>query len=313
MSLPGRTQREFLGAQHKRTAMSHTRASAGATGSRTAQARLPWRTRQRGGFAIGLVAGLLIGLALALGVALYITKAPVPFVNKVPQRTAEQDTAETERNRNWDPNAPLGGKSAARPLGPAAVPVEGMASGAGVVAGAPSGPTAVRGLPLPLPLPLPGPGSGPGPGPGPASFGSAGSGTPTPVIATARDPAAILAGSTTTPPPSFGTHPPAPTAGTPGLGAARPVAPTAAATAISDPFVYFVQAGAFNRGEEAEQQRAKLALMGQSAKITEREQAGRTIYRVRLGPYATRDEADVLQGQMQQQGIGVQLVRVEKP
>ena len=49
---------------------------------------------QRGGFAIGLVVGLLIGLALALGVALYITKAPVPFINKVPQRTADQDAAE---------------------------------------------------------------------------------------------------------------------------------------------------------------------------------------------------------------------------
>ena len=62
---------------------------------------------QRGGFALGLVAGLLMGLALALGVALYITKAPIPFINKVPQRTAEQDTAEIERNRHWDPNACL--------------------------------------------------------------------------------------------------------------------------------------------------------------------------------------------------------------
>ena len=41
---------------------------------------------QRGGFAIGLIVGLLVGLALALGVALYVTKAPKPFVNKVPQR-----------------------------------------------------------------------------------------------------------------------------------------------------------------------------------------------------------------------------------
>ena len=49
---------------------------------------------------MGMVVGLLIGLALALGVALYITKAPIPFVNKVPQRTAEQDTAEAERNRS---------------------------------------------------------------------------------------------------------------------------------------------------------------------------------------------------------------------
>jgi hypothetical protein len=67
-------------------------------------------TGQRGGFVLGLVVGLLVGLALALGVALYITKAPVPFVNKVPQRTAEQDQAEQARNKNWDPNAPLAGK-----------------------------------------------------------------------------------------------------------------------------------------------------------------------------------------------------------
>ena len=54
---------------------------------------------QRGGFAIGVVVGLLSGLVLALGVALYIAKVPVPFVNKVPGRTAEQDNAEAERNR----------------------------------------------------------------------------------------------------------------------------------------------------------------------------------------------------------------------
>ena len=77
---------------------------------------------ERGGFVMGLVVGLLVGLALALGVALYITKAPVPFVNKVPQRTAEQDSAEVERNRNWDPNAPLAGKGVARPAPPAARP-----------------------------------------------------------------------------------------------------------------------------------------------------------------------------------------------
>ena len=65
---------------------------------------------QAGGFALGLVVGLLMGLALALGVALYITKAPVPFLNKVPQRTVEQDKAEAERNKNWDPNAPLAPK-----------------------------------------------------------------------------------------------------------------------------------------------------------------------------------------------------------
>ena len=68
---------------------------------------------QRGGFILGMIVGLLIGLALALAVALYVTKVPVPFINKVPQRTAEQDAAEAERNRNWDPNGPLSSPAAA--------------------------------------------------------------------------------------------------------------------------------------------------------------------------------------------------------
>ncbi|MBN8508142.1 MAG: hypothetical protein J0L57_05960, partial [Burkholderiales bacterium] len=77
---------------------------------------------RRGGFAIGFVVGLLAGLVVALGVALYVSKVPVPFVNKVPQRTPEQDAAEAERNKGWDPNAGLTGKPAGRPPAPAASP-----------------------------------------------------------------------------------------------------------------------------------------------------------------------------------------------
>lgn len=201
----------------------------------------------RGGFVLGLVAGLLIGLALALGVALYITKAPVPFVNKVPQRTAEQDSAEAQRNRNWDPNAALGGKAQPRPAapaasGPAAAPTA-AASAPPAVAVAPAAPSASR----------------------PA----------------ARDPAAILSG-----------------------------APTPALAGES--FIYFVQAGAYTRSEDAEQQRAKLALLGQSAKVTEREQAGRVVYRVRMGPYRTREDADALKTRLQESALETQIVRVEK-
>ncbi len=78
-------------------------------------------------------------------------------------------------------------------------------------------------------------------------------------------------------------------------------------------FVYFVQAGAYTRADEAEQQRAKLALLGQMAKITEREQNGRVVYRVRLGPVDARPEADRLQSKLQEAGIEAQLVRVERP
>jgi cell division protein FtsN len=108
----------------------------------------------------------------------------------------------------------------------------------------------------------------------------------------ARDPAAILSGGATPPPPA---------------AAAKPVLPGV------DPFVYFVQAGAYTRSEDAEQQRARLALLGQGAKVTEREQAGRTVYRVRLGPYNSREEADGVQAKLQEQTIEAQIVRVEKP
>jgi cell division protein FtsN len=238
------------------------------------------RHSQHGGFALGLVAGLLVGLALALGVALYITKAPVPFVNKVPQRTAEQDTAETERNRSWDPNAPLGGKNAPRP-------VDG--SGAGSTAGAPT-PTPV---PATLPPPVAAAPTAP-PGTSPAAPApNTGAAKP------AKDPASILAGGPTSPSSPPTTSPP-------------PAVVTSTAPAL-EAFVYFVQAGAYSRSEEAEQQRARLALMGQTAKITEREQAGRTMYRVRVGPFASRDPADALQSKLQEQSIESQIVRVERP
>jgi cell division protein FtsN len=221
---------------------------------------------QKGGFAMGLVAGLLIGLALALGVALYITKAPVPFVNKVPQRTAEQDKAETERNRDWDPNAALGGKAGARAANAASA-----ASAAAATASA-----------------LPAPGIQPATAVPAAAVPSASA-----AAKPARDPAAILAGE-------------------PAVAPAQVPAPRSTVV-VPEPFVFYVQAGAFTRTEDAEQQRAKLAMIGQAAKITEREQAGRTVFRVRLGPFPLRNDADALQTRLQEQGIESQIVRVEKP
>src|SRR3989344_527758 len=86
---------------------------------------------QRGGFFLGVIVGMLIGLAIALGVALYITKVPLPFIDKVPQRTAEQDAAEAEKNKNWDPNGPLYGKNPAKPRPVQVEPAASAASAGG--------------------------------------------------------------------------------------------------------------------------------------------------------------------------------------
>lgn len=216
--------------------------------------------RQRGGFFIGLVVGLLIGLAGALGVALYVTKAPIPFMNKVPSRTNAQDAAEIERNRNWDPNSALAGRN-------------------------------------------PAPGAS-----GAASDAVAGTSRPTLAAPTVIDP--VLT------PPSDATR----TARAPASGAAgQTAAPRASqattmatATAAGSPFMYFVQAGAYSRNEDAEQQRAKLAMMGTESKVTEREQGGRMVYRVRVGPFDRREDAESAKDKLGSSGVDAALVAVQK-
>ena len=71
--------------------------------------------QQRGGTILGFIIGVVVGLAAALVVAVYVTKVPVPFVNKGQSRSADQDAAEAKKNKDWDPNAPLYGKNPAKP------------------------------------------------------------------------------------------------------------------------------------------------------------------------------------------------------
>ena len=93
------------------------------------------------------------------------------------------------------------------------------------------------------------------------------------------------------------------------LAAAR--AGTAPAPTV-DPFTYFVQAGAFRTPDDAEAQRARLSLMGVEARVTEREQAGRTVYRVRVGPFQNKDAADRVKDRLDGNGFDSALVRVQR-
>src|SRR3954465_3170368 len=74
---------------------------------------------QRGNVIVGIIIGIVLGLAAALAVAVYVTKVPVPFLNKGPSRSPEQDAAESRQNQNWAPTAPLYGKNPAKALPPA--------------------------------------------------------------------------------------------------------------------------------------------------------------------------------------------------
>jgi len=154
-----------------------------------------------------------------------------------------------------------------------------------------------------------------------------------------KNPAPIPASAPAGPPgatPPTATLPPTPTPGVdaalPGASSAKPVraaasaasAPTAVAAsapsprasqalaASGDPFTYYVQAGAFARTEDAEQQRARLAMLGVESKLTEREQGGRTVYRVRVGPFEKKEEADAAKEKLGDAGVDSALVRVQK-
>lgn len=201
---------------------------------------------QRGGVIVGIIIGIVIGLGVALAVAVYVTKVPVPFMNKSQTRTPEQDAAESRKNQNWDPNVPLQGRNPARPQGPAA---------SGPVGEAPAVAPAVPGAPA-------------------------------------------------VPPPAVAARPPADPLGE--LANAR------ASASNADPFLYFVQAGAFRTAQDAEAQRAKLSLMGLEARVTEREQSGRQVFRVRIGPFDRKDDAEHSKSRLDASGFDTALVRVQR-
>lgn len=199
--------------------------------------------KQRGGTLLGLIIGVLIGLGAALVVAVYITKVPIPFMNKSQPRNPDSDAAEARKNRDWNPNAGLAGKPAAK---------------------------------------------------SPSASGEVGSVTISPPVVAAPRAAS----------------PDAP-ADLPGdLARAKTQAPPSGSAV--DPFSYFIQAGAFRTPEDAEQQRARLLLLGMSARVSEREQSGRTVYRVRLGPFNSKEDAEKAKERLDSNSVETALVRVQR-
>jgi cell division protein FtsN len=85
-----------------------------------------------------------------------------------------------------------------------------------------------------------------------------------------------------------------------------------AANATAEPFVYFVQLGAFRTAEDAESLRVKLSLSGVQTKVTEREQAGRVVFRVRIGPFDKKEDAEKAKERMDASNQEAALVRVQR-
>ena len=218
-------------------------------------------TRQRGGTIVGFIFGLIVGLGVALAVVVYVMKVPVPFITKGGLRGPEQDAAEAEKNRNWNPNQALAGKPApARPAEPAA----------------PAASEAVAPTPSKVAEPKP----------------DARDAAKDAVAKNAKDKDASKPAASADPLGDF--------------------AKAKASTATAEPFEYFVQAGAFNTQQDADAQRAKLAMLGWEARVSERETNGRVVFRVRIGPFSKRDDAESLKDKLDGAGVESALVRVQR-
>ena len=221
------------------------------------------KKKQLGGTILGFILGVIVGLGAALAVAVYVTKVPVPFLNKGGARGADQDAAEAQKNKDWDPNSPLRGKAAAKPPAPVA----------SVAGGDSSTPAAAQPV---------------------AAADAKGAAASAPKAAASK-PEKVETGKPTSADPLGD------------LAKAK-----AAEAGSADPYDYFVQAGAFRTQADADAQRAKLAMMGWEARVSEREQNGRPVFRVRVGPFAKRDDAAALKDKLDGTGVESALVRVQR-
>ena len=228
---------------------------------------------QRGGTLLGFIFGLIVGVAVSLGLAVYVTKVPIPFLNKGLTHSADQDANEDKKNKDWDPNAPLYNKSTSKtPASSTATPAEASGSDkAGASSNAPSSPLASVAIPT---AKAEAPSN-----PLTSVFGPATGGDGAAASSDKADPMADLARSK--------------------------------ANGI-DAFMFYVQAGAFRTHDEADTQIGKLALAGFDTTLSERDQGGKTVYRVRVGPLNTKDEADKIQQKLVALKVDSVVVRVQK-
>jgi cell division protein FtsN len=240
----------------------------------TRQPRTPQREthKQSGGTFLGIVLGLIVGLGIAVVVALYITRAPTPFVAKA------LNGGDTSASAAVSP--PAGQFDPNRIL-------QGKSPGLAV---APSTTAAAPENTAPQP-----------------------------------DAKAVAPSGIFNEPQIVEVPPATPAAQAPNQAAApaqapvqTPRAPAAATAAVAPPVVneantgYFLQIGAYKTTQDAQQQRARLALQGFESTVTQRDSGGITYFRVRIGPFSKFDEMNNTRQQLSNAGIDSAVIRFTK-
>jgi cell division protein FtsN len=79
----------------------------------------------------------------------------------------------------------------------------------------------------------------------------------------------------------------------------------------SDNASYLLQAGSFESNADAENLKARIALSGEPARVEEAQVDGKTMYRVRLGPYENTQAASAAQSALASQGINANRIKIK--
>ena len=91
----------------------------------------------------------------------------------------------------------------------------------------------------------------------------------------------------------------------------KPADASPAPVAKSDS-IYFLQVGAFTKRADADAQKANLAIQGIQAQLSEVTSDGNTLWRVRLGPYNSVEESNVVRDKLSGMGIKPTLIKSSK-
>ena len=75
---------------------------------------------------------------------------------------------------------------------------------------------------------------------------------------------------------------------------------------------YWLQTGAFRNQDEAQRQKATLAMQGLEALISEREVEGAVLWRVRVGPFVLQEDVAKARSRLQGAGIAATVIRINK-
>jgi cell division protein FtsN len=76
--------------------------------------------------------------------------------------------------------------------------------------------------------------------------------------------------------------------------------------------VFFVQTGAFVSQSEADAQKASLAMQGMQSQISEGLIDGKSVWRVRIGPFANVDDSGIVRSKLTGMGIKPAVIKVNK-